>query len=253
MLLITDILGLRFQEGYAAFFIPANPQLSAIPHPVLHGDVPEKMKRTGRLHSFHLFRNVPASPRAGLLWQATDGPQWATFDPSARASAHPHHARKYVGIRLPDARAFWFGSSDGQPGAVAHNMNEFYTAVQAAPVAVMRRHLMAGDFSRWTADTLGDEQVAAGLRKIERTVQQGAGGATRRDSRAHRGPLQPRKLMGMRSAEAHRAGCPFHRPRPAPSQLRERFLFCFTCAAGCTPSILENSECDRPAPKLRCH
>lgn len=30
-------------------------------HGVLHGDVPEKMKRTAYLHSFHLFRNIPDS------------------------------------------------------------------------------------------------------------------------------------------------------------------------------------------------
>jgi hypothetical protein len=33
---------------------------------------------------------------------------------------------------------------------------------------------MAGDFSRWAAEVLGDEELAQGLRKLERIVQHGA-------------------------------------------------------------------------------
>jgi len=34
--------------------------------------------------------------------------------------------------------------------------------VQSAPPAVLRQHLMAGDFSRWAAEVLGDAELAQG-------------------------------------------------------------------------------------------
>jgi hypothetical protein len=53
-------------------------------------------------------------------------------------------------------------------------MREFYQAVHEAPSASLRHHLGAGDFSRWVNDVLGDQQLARGLRKLERTTPAGA-------------------------------------------------------------------------------
>jgi len=38
----------------------------------------------------------------------------------------------------------------------------------------LRHHLLAGDFSRWVGDVIGDQQLARGLRKLERTMPAGA-------------------------------------------------------------------------------
>jgi len=38
----------------------------------------------------------------------------------------------------------------------------------------LRQHLGAGDFFRWVGDVLGDEQLAKGLRKLERATPVGA-------------------------------------------------------------------------------
>lgn len=56
----------------------------------------------------------------------------------------------------------------------AHNMTEFYQAVQHLPLSSLRHHLVAGDFSRWVSDVIGDQQLARGLRKLERTTPAGA-------------------------------------------------------------------------------
>jgi hypothetical protein len=51
---------------------------------------------------------------------------------------------------------------------------EFCAAVRAVPLASLRHHLLAGDFSRWVADVLGDHELATGLRKVETTARAGA-------------------------------------------------------------------------------
>lgn len=114
-------------------------------------------------------------PRAGLLLQTLAGPRWTTFTPAPRVTAHAHHARQYADVTVPDHRAFWFGGVAGQhAGIVAHNVAEFHAAVRTVPAAVLRQHLVAGDFSRWAGDVLGDDKLANGFRTLERSVQHGA-------------------------------------------------------------------------------
>ncbi|HXG52437.1 MAG TPA: HAD hydrolase family protein [candidate division Zixibacteria bacterium] len=110
--------------------------------------------------------------RVGLLLQDADGPRWQVFQPADRVTVHAHHGRKYADTRLPDEKAFRFLYND-EP-LVAHNMLEFYKAIQKASPASLRHHLLAGDFSRWIAGVLGDEQLAHGLRKLERMAPAGA-------------------------------------------------------------------------------
>lgn len=113
------------------------------------------------------------SRHAGLLLEGAPAPSWQVFAPGPRVTAHAHHARKYVDARLPEHRAFRFLHADGADG-VAHNVIEFHRAVRQVPLASLRHHLSNGDFSRWVAEVLGDEQLAHGLRKLERTVVTGA-------------------------------------------------------------------------------
>jgi hypothetical protein len=110
---------------------------------------------------------------AGLLLEDPARPRWQVFAPGVRVTAHAHHARKYAETRLPNDKAFRFLYTDGVP-VTAHNMVEFHSAIRAVPMGSLRHHLIAGDFSRWTAGVLGDEVLARGLRKLERTVLAGA-------------------------------------------------------------------------------
>lgn len=52
-------------------------------------------------------------------------------------------------------------------------MIEFYHAVQTMPRTSLRHHLLKGDFSRWVSEVIGDQQLARGLRKLERTTPVG--------------------------------------------------------------------------------
>ncbi len=111
-------------------------------------------------------------PRAGLLLTNSPDTPWQIFTPAKRITRHAHHARKYADTRLPDDKAFRFINA-GDP-ITAHNMIEFHQAIQSAPLVSLRHHLIAGDFSRWVAEVIGDQQLARGLRKLERTTPAGA-------------------------------------------------------------------------------
>lgn len=113
-------------------------------------------------------------PRAGLLVEAPTAPRWQVFTPGERTTGHAHHGRKYAEVRLPADRAFHFRLTDGGAPAAAHNLVEFCAAVRAVPVGSLHHHLLAGDFSRWVEEVLGDVELASGLRKLERTTRQGA-------------------------------------------------------------------------------
>jgi hydroxymethylpyrimidine pyrophosphatase-like HAD family hydrolase len=111
-------------------------------------------------------------PCAALLMTDPAVKPWQVFTPRERITRHAHHARKYADTRLPDDKAFRFVDA-GAPVTV-HNMVEFHQAIQGVPLASLRHHLNSGDFSRWVAEVLGDQQLARGLRKIERTTPAGA-------------------------------------------------------------------------------
>jgi hypothetical protein len=111
-------------------------------------------------------------PCAGLLMTDPAAKPWQVFTPKERITRHAHHARKYANTRLPDNKAFRFVDTSGP--VTVHNMLEFYRAIQSVPLASLRHHLNSGDFSRWVAEVLGDQQLARGLRKIERTAPAGA-------------------------------------------------------------------------------
>lgn len=111
-------------------------------------------------------------PRAGLLMVDSSKSRWQVFTPVERSTVHAHHARKYADTRLPDNRAFRFVNTGAE--LAAHNIIEFYRAVQTLPPSSLRHHLLAGDFSRWVSDVIGDQQLAKGLRKLERTTPAGA-------------------------------------------------------------------------------
>lgn len=110
--------------------------------------------------------------RAGLLLAKTSDTAWRVFTPADRITRHAHHARKYADTHLSDDRAFRFLDA-GRPLS-AYNMIEFHQAIQSAPLASLRHHLNVGDFSRWVGEVIGDQQLAKGLRKLERSTPSGS-------------------------------------------------------------------------------
>jgi hypothetical protein len=108
----------------------------------------------------------------GMLLKNAPETSWRVFTPMNRITRHAHHARKYANTRLSDDKAFRFVNAGDVPAA--HNIRELYQAVQSLPFSSLRHHLLQGDFSRWVSDVLGDQQLAKGLRKLERSTPVGA-------------------------------------------------------------------------------
>ena len=128
-------------------------------HDDLNIPVHDALDALGPSHVGLLLRNPPASA-------------WQVFTPVQRVTRHAHHARKYADTRLPEDKAFLF--LNVREAFAAHNIVEFYQAIQSLPSSSLRHHLLAGDFSRWVGDVIGDQQLARGLRKLERTMPAGA-------------------------------------------------------------------------------
>jgi hypothetical protein len=120
----------------------------------------------------HAVLDALDPPWAGLLMSDHAICRWQLFVPGERFTAHAHHARKYADARLPEEKAFRFHNTE--EALTAYNMKEFYSAIQTAPAASLRHHLIAEDFSRWVGEVIGDQQLARGLRKLERTIPAGA-------------------------------------------------------------------------------
>jgi hydroxymethylpyrimidine pyrophosphatase-like HAD family hydrolase len=110
--------------------------------------------------------------RAGLLIEDPVRPRWQIFTPQPRLTVHTHHARKYAETRLSEDKGFRFVNANGS-GLVARNVIEFHHAVRSVPLASLRHHLNAGDFSRWVTEVLGDERLARSLLKLELAARHG--------------------------------------------------------------------------------
>jgi hypothetical protein len=64
------------------------------------------------------------------------------------------------------------GAVDGRLAPeVAEALRRLGIAVSRVPIGSLRHHMLAGDFSRWGRDVLGDEALAAGLAKLEHTAR----------------------------------------------------------------------------------
>lgn len=88
------------------------------------------------------------------------------FRVAQRVTSHVRHERKYAFAQVTDPRRFYFGA--GSDNAVAGNLVEFCSLVRHVPADVLRRHLQAGDFSRWVREVLTDDALGARLRSVER-------------------------------------------------------------------------------------
>jgi hydroxymethylpyrimidine pyrophosphatase-like HAD family hydrolase len=181
--------GLRFDTGTGNFiFVTYRPSLVAPhvfaaveAHVIVHTEVDEERYFITSLLRDRGPRDLLATdalaaiepPLAGLLLEDGAAARWQTFTPGPRLTTHIHHGRKYMDASLPDDKAFRFLFADGMP-VVAHNVREFVAAVRSLPFASLKHHLLAGDFSRWARDVLGDADLAGGLRKLEATARAGA-------------------------------------------------------------------------------
>jgi hydroxymethylpyrimidine pyrophosphatase-like HAD family hydrolase len=88
-----------------------------------------------------------------------------------RRTAHVRHLHKYAAARLPAHRRFYFrNAADELVGSPAANMEEFVHELTHCEPDVISHHATGGDFSRWIALALADNEMAATVESLERRI-----------------------------------------------------------------------------------
>lgn len=93
--------------------------------------------------------------------------------PAIRRVPHVRHLYKYLDIPLPPGKRFWFRDPLGDTGRDAASLYEFLHLIPALPLASLEYHDRRQDFARWAEEALGDEGLAARLRKLSHRLLKG--------------------------------------------------------------------------------
>ena len=97
------------------------------------------------------------------------------FRPGPRTVPHSRHLHKYLRAALPPYRRFYFCDASGeQNGRVAANLWEFSEMLKLLTAGSLEYHLARGDFQRWLADVLRDDELARRVQKLEARGLKGA-------------------------------------------------------------------------------
>jgi HAD superfamily hydrolase (TIGR01484 family) len=83
-----------------------------------------------------------------------------------RRVPHVRHLYKYLDVPLPPGKRFWFRDAHGGIGVEAASLYEFMHLLPTLPAASLEYHNGRQDFVRWAEGALGDEGLAARLRKL---------------------------------------------------------------------------------------
>ena len=67
-------------------------------------------------------------------------------------------------------RAFWFCTTSGFTGKIAHNLSEFLECLKTVPVESLEFHLRdnKNDFETWLKGTMDEPKFAASMRRIKK-------------------------------------------------------------------------------------
>jgi Helicase HerA, central domain len=101
-------------------------------------------------------------------------PRVRRFRVARRETAHRRHVKKYATGRLPPERSFHFRGPAGAMNLVAHNLETFTMLAKGVDDVTWLHHLRNGDVSRWIAEQIRDEALAAEVRAVEREADPAA-------------------------------------------------------------------------------
>jgi len=106
-------------------------------------------------------------PGEGLFWRVHDGGAPAWFRSVPPRQQLQRHLRKYAEGRLGEDRSFWFRGPDERLRLRAANLVSFVEIGNGVDDETWLHHLRQGDYSRWIADCVKDEALAAEIAAIE--------------------------------------------------------------------------------------
>jgi len=130
--------------------------------------------RTGEEAEWELLLNGLTINEAALV-PRVDAPErrLQRFNVAGRMTPHVRHRSKYLEVPMLEHHAFVFTCNGSPIGGSARTLKEFVMMMTRLPVASIDGHARNSDFSRWIADVVGDQPLAAELRKVERQYRRG--------------------------------------------------------------------------------
>jgi hypothetical protein len=90
-----------------------------------------------------------------------------------RLTTHVRHKAKYLDVQLIDGLGFVFTDCGKPLGPPVRTLKQFVCALETQPLAVLERHALRGDFSRWIANVFHDHVLASAVRKVEQRYRLG--------------------------------------------------------------------------------
>jgi hydroxymethylpyrimidine pyrophosphatase-like HAD family hydrolase len=103
---------------------------------------------------------------AVLAWRPGEG-SVAPVELAACDGTHRRHRRKYAEADLGPVHSFYFRGPSGQVALRAHNLIAFTDALSTVDDATWLFHLQRGDYSAWLRGSMGDDDCADAIRRIE--------------------------------------------------------------------------------------
>ncbi len=94
------------------------------------------------------------------------------FRTAERQTRHVRHRHKYLDVPVADGLEFRFELADGSRGPRARSLQELVDALASVSADLIAAHIRRSDFSRWIADVLRDELLAAAVAALEERWRQ---------------------------------------------------------------------------------
>jgi len=107
--------------------------------------------------------NLEEIPAGGAL---LCGSRVVRLRSAIRRVTHIRHLYKYLDVPLPPWKRFWFRDAEGGVEAEAASLYEFLHLLPTLSIQSLEYHDRRQDFTQWVQGTLGDEDLAARLRKL---------------------------------------------------------------------------------------
>jgi hydroxymethylpyrimidine pyrophosphatase-like HAD family hydrolase len=107
-------------------------------------------------------------PGEALFWRLEEAAPEGVIRLEPGSKHRLRHRRKYAeGLLIPE-RSFYFRGPEGALNLRAHNLVLFVEIGEGVDAATWQYHRERGDYSRWFESEIGDRDLAAEARRIER-------------------------------------------------------------------------------------
>jgi hypothetical protein len=106
-------------------------------------------------------------PGEALVWARGEAPVPQRLKLVPSRTEHRRHVRKYAEGELPPDRCFYFRGAEDQLNLRAQNLILFLQIADGVDDATWLHHLKRGDYSRWFAEGIKNDELAAEARRVE--------------------------------------------------------------------------------------